>query len=59
MRVREWVSAHASDLGVDVEDAGAAGVHHLMDGVDPGAVQVPVVLSVLQVLAVLDVCLHL
>ena len=46
-------------LWIDVQDADLAGVHHLVDGVDLGAVQVPVVLAVLQETAVLDVCLHL
>ena len=47
------------DLGVDVQDAGAACFHHLVDGVDLGAVEVAVVLAVLQEAARLHVHLHL
>lgn len=38
----------SSYLWVDVQDAGASRAHHLVDGLDLGAVQVPVVLAMLQ-----------
>ena len=50
------VSTH---LGVDVQDANASGLHHLVDGVCLGAVQVAVVLAVLQEAAGLHAGLHL
>lgn len=52
---RDWML----HLGVDVQDADLGRLHHLVDGVDLGAVQVAVVLAVLQEAAALDVALHL
>lgn len=49
----------SSYLWVDVQDADLSRLDHLMYGVDLGAVQVPVVLAVLQEAAVFDVALHL
>ncbi len=49
----------SSDLRVDIQDAGASCGHHLMDGLDLGAVQVAVVLAVLQEPASPHVYLHL
>lgn len=46
-------------LRVDVQDADLSRVYHLVDGVDLGPVQVPVVLAVLQETSVFDVALHL
>ena len=53
-----WWSSSGSDLWVDVQYTGPARIHHLEDGVYFGAVEVPVVLAVLQVTAGLDVALH-
>lgn len=46
-------------LWVDIQDADLARLDHLVDGVDLGAIQVTVVLSVLQEATTLNVRLHL
>ena len=46
-------------LGVDVQNADLPSVDHLVDGVDLGAVDVAVVLAVLQETPALDVAVHL
>ena len=48
----------ATNLRVDVQDAGAACIHHLMDRVNLGAVKVSIILAVFQVAALFDVFLH-
>lgn len=53
------VMVYLFHLRVDVQDADLAGLDHLVDGVDLGAVQVTVVFAVLQEAATLDVRLHL
>lgn len=50
---------HSSYLWVDIQDAGASRGHHVMDGLDLGAVQVAVILAMLQEPARLDIHLHL
>jgi len=45
-------------LWVDVQDADLSRVDHLVYGVDLGAVQVPVILAVLQETSVFNVALH-
>lgn len=49
----------ATNLRVDIQDAGTACTHHFMDRVDLGAIKVAVILAVFQVTALLDVLLHL
>lgn len=49
----------SSYLWVDIQDAAASRVHHLVDGLDLGAIQVAVILAVLQEPASLHVHLHL
>lgn len=46
-------------LRVDVQDADLPRFYHLVYGVDLGAVEVPVVLAVLQEASIFDVALHL
>lgn len=46
-------------LRVDVQDADFPRFHHLVDRVDLGAVQVAIILAMLQETAILDVALHL
>lgn len=50
---------HLLYLWVDIEDAGATCGHNLMDGFDLCAVEVAVILAVLQEAASLHVHLHL
>lgn len=45
-------------LWVDVQDANLPCFYHLVDGVDLGAVQVPIVLAVFQETPIFDVALH-
>lgn len=49
----------SSYLGVHIQDAGASCGHHLVDRLNLGAVQVAIVLAVLQEPASLHVYLHL
>lgn len=53
-----WIDS-ASHLWIDVQDARAPRCHHLVDGLDLGAVQVAVVLAMFQEPAGFDVYLHL
>lgn len=53
-----WIDS-ASHLWIDVQDARAPRGHHLVDGLDLGAVEVAVVLAVFQEPTGFDVYLHL
>lgn len=53
------ITSCSADLWVDVQYAGATGVYHLVYRVDFGAVQIPIVLSMLEVAAGFNIHLHL